>query len=166
TNVKLIRKIKDQNEQREREQIAKEQKTKDSTNKVVEAQYAKIAKADSIFEDFNALSITKLGWINCDRFNNDPNEKIEFVIENEDISFQARLVFTDIKSMMPSRLNNNNKNCFSNIPLNKNVRVVAIRITDSEPYIALAETNTNTKTCKLEFKKYSKKEALKLFEGL
>lgn len=165
-NLKILKDIREQKEQKEREETAREKRKEDSVRRMVEEQVKKIEKADSMFADFNTYSISKLGWINCDRFNNEPGERIEFALENINIDFNARMIFKGIKSMLESHVDNDGKTVFSRIPKDKEVRIVAMRFENFEPYVAMAEVNTNAKSCKLDFKKCTKAEALKLFDDL
>lgn len=85
------------------------------------------------------LSSGELGYINCDRFLDEPNVT-DFVV-NVDTTFNAgvRMVFKDIKSVMSGDQYERGKISFSGIPVGQVVTLVACSIKDDVPYLAMKE---------------------------
>lgn len=74
-------------------------------------------------------SVSQLGWINCDRFYNDPAEKMQVVVrETEEVTMYA--VCTDINSMLPFYRNSEGSYLVSGLPKGKKISIVAIKIKD------------------------------------
>jgi hypothetical protein len=90
---------------------------------------------------YYAFSINQLGWINCDRFYNVPvSQKINFTIANEG-NTDLKLVFTDMKSVLTG-CRVKDKIVFSNVPKNKSVTLVGIRIVNDKTELAMLKTTT------------------------
>ncbi len=80
-------------------------------------------------------SVTQLGWINCDRFYNDPAVKMEVqVYEAEEVTLYA--VCKDIKAMLPFYRNSEGTYVVNGLPKGKTITVVAIKIKDGMPQYA------------------------------
>ena len=101
-----------------------------------------IKKIDKSELNYYVLTATKFGWINCDKFWNTPDEKIDFFIytqvpNTEDIT----IVFEDVNSIMRGRLQNN-KVFFNNIPINRQIKVIGISFEGDMPTMSVARTTT------------------------
>ncbi len=73
------------------------------------------------------LSTTKLGWINCDKFNESAAPKIDYMVEYEgDFIPSVVLVFKDVNSVLPYSVREDNKLIFSNIPSGMEVEVIGL----------------------------------------
>ncbi|MFN0175871.1 MAG: OmpA family protein [Saprospiraceae bacterium] len=80
-------------------------------------------------------TVSKLGWINCDRFYNDPSEKMEVLInEAEDATLYA--VCKDINAMLPFQRNSAGTYAANGLPKGKKITVIAIKIKDGMPQFA------------------------------
>lgn len=89
---------------------------------------------------YETVQLLNFGWINCDRFLNDPGEKksIELIVKSPEIkSARLYVVFTDINSIMQENYYEAQKESvqFTNIPLNKEVTIFAISALGSTPMI-------------------------------
>jgi len=75
------------------------------------------------------VNITKLGWINCDRFYNDSREKIQYAVDLGDDAnnYYTILVFDQIKSMMNGYADGN-RVLFDHVPQGETVKVISIGI--------------------------------------
>lgn len=118
--------------------------------------------------DSYLLSSGSLGWINCDRFYDDPREKME-VIVNVDTAMHpsVRLVYKDIQSVMTGYDNGSGKISFEGIPQGSEVSLVAYSIVDNKPYMTLKNivVNGNTEekiTLTETSKKWMERELLSL----
>jgi len=101
------------------------------------------------------FSSAKLGWINCDRFANSKEEKIEFTVNDKKADeVVVNMVFKDMKSLLRSVYDNGGKkHIFKNIPTNNEVIIIAYKIIDNIPYLASKTINTKEKsTGELEYK--------------
>jgi hypothetical protein len=86
-----------------------------------------------------------LGWINCDMFINDKKEKTNFAVNiKHAYECDVLLVFHNIKSVMPSRLQNG-IHTFNNIPVEEEVTIIVIRKINNIPEFAINETVTSSK---------------------
>ncbi len=104
-----------------------------------------ISKIDEAELNYFVLTASKFGWINCDRFWDTPDEKIDFVVNSSsNIETKFFIVFKNIKSVMQSELKNNQVS-FPNIPINQEVKVIGIRYSNGKPLMGIAETKTNKK---------------------
>lgn len=106
----------------------------------------------------NVFTVPSFGWINCDRFLELPPEQLATVnIKYEpDISVDAKMIFTSIKSIMPANVNGNDYE-FVNIPIGEEVTVFFLRNAGEGKYQASQEKIKVTKGCKVEphFQDYS-----------
>lgn len=96
-------------------------------------------------ETYKAVEIMNFGWINCDRFLNDPTPKrnIELIVTNDTISgarFYA--VFEDINSIMTEYYYRDYRPAFKNIPEGRQLKIFALSVIDDKPYFF--ETSVNT----------------------
>jgi hypothetical protein len=74
-------------------------------------------------------SVSQLGWINCDRFYNDPAEKMQVVInEEEEVTLYA--ICSDIKAMLPLYPNERGQYVAQGLPKGKKVTIVGIKLQD------------------------------------
>jgi hypothetical protein len=82
-----------------------------------------------------SFTITTLGWLNCDKWQNDPTPKIEFTINlgagQEAANFVSQLVFTRYKSVMNGYYTDS-KIQFRNIPENEPVQLVSIGVKEGK----------------------------------
>lgn len=80
---------------------------------------------------FYEFQLSKLGFMNCDRFQNNTDPKVEFTLnlgEGENAAnFFSVLTFDKYKSVMPG-LVANNKLQFSKIPENANVHLICVGV--------------------------------------
>ena len=85
-----------------------------------------------------SVDISKLGWINCDRFYNDTRPKIAFQVDLQDTAgkYYTLLVFDRIKSMMTGSVKGNHV-LFQNVPEGETVRVVSVGIKNGRPVTAV-----------------------------
>jgi len=80
-------------------------------------------------------TVSKLGWINCDRFYNDPAEKMQVTInEVEDATLYA--VCKDINAMLPFYRNSEGTYAANGLPKGQKITVIAIKIKDGMPQYA------------------------------
>jgi hypothetical protein len=80
-------------------------------------------------------TVSKLGWINCDRFSKDPAEKMQVLVnETEDATLYA--ICKDINAMLPFSRNAEGTYTASGLPKGKKITIVAIKIKDGMPQYA------------------------------
>jgi|GEM_PF-3671942 len=101
-------------------------------------------------------SVNQLGYINCDRFYNTPPDQMVSVKVQETDDVKMYMVFTDIKSCLPL---NRSESEFESIlvPKGRTVKIVAVKVNDGKPQLAVSEMNTSErkplvlqyKTCSL-----------------
>jgi len=96
---------------------------------------------------FTEFSTKNLGWINCDRFSNYPQNKLvqyKVMKQNNAIMY---CILKNVKSIFNSNYFDNNIDILTNIPINENIILVSSYKKDNQLYLAIKETNTNTKEC-------------------
>lgn len=90
--------------------------------------------ADQIY---NGLSLTQLGWINCDRFlNSQPLTNVQFTMDKADSlnCVSAYLLFKDINSVMHAYSVSNSGGILPNIPVGYKVKFIAIGYRNNKYY--------------------------------
>ncbi len=99
--------------------------------------YFQVNKNEAGLDNY-LLSSGSLGWINCDRFYDDPTEKMEIVVSVDTaLHPSVRLVFKNIQSVMSGYADENGKIRFEGIPQGSEVSLVAYSIVDNKPYMAM-----------------------------
>jgi hypothetical protein len=88
------------------------------------------------------LEVSKLGWLNCDRFNKaEPKTRMMVKIDNPG-TIRVRLVFREIQSVMAAGPIDNNNFIFENIPVGMKASLVAFSLYQDEPYYAIRDITT------------------------
>lgn len=96
---------------------------------------------------YESVELMNFGWINCDRFWDDPNPKtdIQLIVNNDSLT-GARIyaVFKDINSIMTENYWKTRTDTarFRNIPVGKELTIIALSAKDETPYVF--ETTINT----------------------
>jgi hypothetical protein len=104
---------------------------------MVNATVGKMTRDDM---DHYMFAVSKMGWINCDRFLNSPEKKINYIVRTEAPNeSRMSLVLPDFHCIMPGTLMNGYV-VFKNIPENANVRVLGISHKDGKAVMASATT--------------------------
>lgn len=118
--------------------------------------------------DSYLLNSSSLGWINCDRFYDDPREKMEIVLNVDTALHPAvRMVYKDIQSITTGYDDRKGKVTFVGIPHGSEVTIVAYSIVDNKPYMTMkniiVNSNTEEKLALTETtKKWMERELLSL----
>jgi len=110
-------------------------------NQYAEYQNKAIEKMDKAALNYYTFSVTKFGWINCDRFlEMDASELTNFAVNTKSTNnASVRLIFKDLNSIMEGDYQDG-KIVFNNIPKGKAVKLVGISYADGKPTMATAET--------------------------
>lgn len=108
-------------------------------------------------QTYQAVELMNFGWINCDRFYNDPSQKtdIQLIVNNDSLQ-GARFfaVFKDIRSVMTECYYKGRKETasFRNIPEGKELTIIALSAKDKKLYFFETTINTETdKKVQIEF---------------
>jgi hypothetical protein len=93
---------------------------------------------------YQAFSIPRLGWINCDRISATPQTRLmSFQVTTPgDAYHDVRIVFKDINSIMMGYRNEDHFS-FERIPKNEEIVIVALRFVDDKPALAMISANTS-----------------------
>jgi hypothetical protein len=96
--------------------------------------------------------VTQLGWINCDRFYDDPAEKVQLVVnEQEDATMYA--LCRDLNSILPLTRTGENTYAVNGLPKGRAVSIVSIKLKEGVPYLALHDTKVGqTKDLKMAYR--------------
>ncbi|MBI1226990.1 MAG: hypothetical protein GC192_17295 [Bacteroidetes bacterium] len=110
-----------------------------------------VDKIDKQDLEFYSFAVTKLGWINCDRFlDMDASELTNFAVNtNSPNTADVRLIFKDLNSIMQGYYQDG-KIVFGNISKGKAVKLVGISYADGKPMMATAETVVGEKAFELK----------------
>lgn len=114
---------------------------------------------------YNVLSVTKLGMINCDRFagNGQPLIALSTTAPYAP-NVDAKMIFTDIKSILSAYPDAQGNLSFANIPKGKKVWVVFLKVEDKQPYMSVQEIKTGKeKTLTPDFKAVTTDEIKRTF---
>jgi hypothetical protein len=94
--------------------------------------------------NYYVFAATELGWINCDRFWNTPEAKEDFYVNiNVENPTTVYLAFSDIKSLLKGT-NQSNKSSFSEIPQNKEIKIIGIQYISNQAFLSIGKTNSST----------------------
>lgn len=103
-----------------------------------------ITGVDQAELNYYIFSCSKLGWINCDYFWDVPDAKIDYYVEAGSQAEQdVKLVFKKAKSIMQGA-REGDRFVFNNVPVNQDVRIVAITSEGNRSLMATADTKTGT----------------------
>ncbi len=92
------------------------------------------------------FSTSKLGWINCDRFYNNPKPRTDFYVDCGNYTeLDVNLVFHSFKAVLNNFASKPNAK-FQNIPDDEAVTVVVVKKINNDTFISLTESNTNLKS--------------------
>lgn len=122
-------------------------------------------------DDITAYEFTvpTLGWINCDRFLNDPRPKVNFTLNLGERcnagDFISQLVFVNYKSVM-NAVYSGNKISFLNIPVNEPVYLISVGVKDGKVVHTIHRAITSKETINLNFEESSPVEFRKKLETL
>ena len=84
-----------------------------------------------------AVSVSNLGWINCDRFYQlDESQKMDLQFASTNGDNQYYLIFKNIKSMIGPSTIENGQVIFRNMPKGEDVRIVALSIKGDDAFMA------------------------------
>ena len=97
--------------------------------------------------NFYIFSVSKLGWINCDRFI-DVQKTVDLMVETPvDIHTKVKMVFSDIDAMLPASIIDG-KYVFSGVPAGKKVTIFAIKNKDGQLTTAFNDITVSNKPVK------------------
>jgi len=92
--------------------------------------------------NYYIFSASKLGWINCDYFWETKDEKIDYIVKvDPDSKPNIKLVFKEAKSIMSGNMEGD-KYIFKNVPINKDIKIIAVIFNGGKPSLSVAETKT------------------------
>lgn len=123
---------------KEKERIKKEKE---------KVEQERIKKEKLLAKSDNFLTVNNFGFINCDRFPNEP--LISLFVSTEDTeNTKYYLVFSETRSVMNGHLMKNKNVNFSKVPKNKKALIIAMKFTEKQAYyysdnILTGEANYN-----------------------
>lgn len=80
-----------------------------------------------------AMNVSKLGWMNCDRFSNFEGRRMDFALQaNKDEQFY--MVFNDLRTLITPQKSDSGFT-FGNIPIEYDVTIVGIKIENGKPML-------------------------------
>ncbi|GAB4499615.1 MAG: hypothetical protein OHK0019_36920 [Saprospiraceae bacterium] len=102
--------------------------------------------------------VTRLGWINCDKFYNDTAEKIQLAVnETEDATMYA--LCRNLNSILPLTRTGENTYIVNGLPKGRAVSIVSIKLKDGVPYLAFHDTKVGqTKDLKMDYRSLTIKD--------
>ncbi len=85
------------------------------------------------------MEVTKLGWINCDRFY-ELKEPAKLIVKADSLSKSfVAIVFKNMKSVLPGYCYTDNTTIFNNIPAGEDVTILAYRVNEKTKMAQLAK---------------------------
>lgn len=114
---------------------------------------------------YNALTVTKLGMINCDRFSGRGQSLVALSTTTPYTpNIDAKMVFSDIKSVLSAGPDNKGNISFNNIPKGRKVWVVFLKVENKQPYMSVHEIKTGKeKSISPDFKAVTTDEIKRTF---
>ena len=93
------------------------------------------------------MTTSSLGWINCDRFYDEPNKQNILVKVDSTLKLQVCMIFKDIKSVMNGYANytKTDEVLFNDIPRDKEAYLIAYVIKNKQPYFGVKQITTGKK---------------------
>lgn len=142
----------------------KEEYTEKFRNKYLNFYDKPISAVNKAELNYYVLNVTKLGWINCDRFWETKDEKIDFIVNSSE-ELNLNLVFDDIKSIMPATKKGNSY-IFQNVPINRKIKLLGIKFGEGNVQLATSKTVISRNTFALNnFKDFTLTELEKELNG-
>lgn len=125
-------------------------------------------RSEGEYQESYIMSMTSLGWINCDRFYDTP-DPVKFLVKADSISnTSVALVFRDIKSVLPGYQLSNLSTEFTGIPKGAAVTVLAYRIDPKSKEVVVGQQDFaagDTAVVKLAMQAMSADEFKALLKG-
>lgn len=130
--------------------------------KAIEEKYASfkdqaITKIDQSELNYYVLTASSFGWINCDRFYQSPEKKVDYVVNVKDKIGDMKIViaFKDMNSIMQG-YQQGGQTKFAKIPINQPIKIIGISYENEKPMLAIAETITSEQGFELaDFKEFT-----------
>lgn len=91
------------------------------------------------------FAATNMGWINCDRFwDLEDEKKTNFIVRTKNPeNVTAQLVFDDIRSIMPAKLEDG-KLIFQNVPIGRGVKIIGVSYANGKPTMGTLKATIDT----------------------
>ena len=115
---------------------------------------------DSISLNTIALNVMKMGWINCDRFQNSLNKKPLYV--QSEAGHAVKLVFKNINSIINGTYVGKGKYYFGKIPVNKSYEILSFKEEGNQ--VKIAQTNNKEKDLPLTYSMVSREKFMELLK--
>jgi hypothetical protein len=136
-------------------------------NKYPDFEDKSINDLDQVELNYYIFSTAKLGWLNCDKFVNDPSPKVDMTLSLADPEdLMIKFIYKDFKSVITPTFKDG-INRFNGIPEGKDVTLMVIRSGTKKVQISITEHITSTgEISGIEFKEYTMGELKKELEKL
>ncbi|MFT5821663.1 MAG: hypothetical protein ACI8ZM_002917 [Crocinitomix sp.] len=136
--------------------------------KYAEFRNAAMTKVDNAELNYYVMNSISFGLINCDYFSDNTGEKVDFVVKSDlKEDTKVYLVFEEARGMMLESEFRNSGYVFENIPIGKNVKIVAINSGEEQPKLAIEYAIVNSEGVNLSsFKTFTLEELDRELENL
>jgi hypothetical protein len=106
--------------------------------------------------DYFIFASNEMGWLNCDRFEEDPAAKIDFYVNCPSPNHtNINLAFEDFPGLLAGQ-NEGGKIVFHNVPKGKKVKIIGINSGSATPTMCVASATLSSKPTDLkEFKPFT-----------
>ena len=126
-----------------------------------EAKGGKI-RSDMASMDAYFYQVNRLGWVNCDVFSNDPGERMQLAIKDEDDSDERVYIILKDRSSILSAGRRGSLYVTAGIPKATPVKILAIKLEGGHPKMSVRETRAGDESeYTLEYKSCSLKDIRK-----
>ncbi len=116
-----------------------------------------ITKIDQSELNYYVLAASSFGWINCDRFYQSLEKKVDYVVNVKDKigDMKIVIVFKEMNSIMQGYQQDGHTK-FANIPISQPIKIIGISYENEKPMLAIAETITSEQGFELtDFKEFT-----------
>lgn len=105
----------------------------------------------NIDDDILTFPVKRLGWINCDRFYNDPRPKAQLLVDANGQNADIKLIFKKINAIMSVSRIQTKQYKSPEIPIGESVYVVGVRKEGTQFFYGMQEATVDNKTIALNF---------------
>lgn len=113
------------------------------------------------------FGLSRLGWVNLDRFVNSNKQKIKYKFKIKDANgANVKMVFKSISSILPSKKYLNDYD-FGMLPVDEEIKIIAIKEKDGKYFLSIKDTTTKANpSIDLDFKEVTIQELRQELEAL
>lgn len=116
-----------------------------------------ITQIDQSELNYYVLAASSFGWINCDRFYQSAEKKVDYAVNVKDKigDMKIVIVFKEMNSIMQG-YQQDGRTKFAKVPINQPIKIIGISYENEKPMLAISETITSEQGFELtDFKEFT-----------